>query len=286
MKDFIHSAKFKILVGILALLLGIMIYAATTTGGKSFVSSCLGVIVSPVQKLSTSISNKVSSSLDAVTNSKKNHDENEELKKKLDELYGKMIDYDNIKEENEHFKEILGLKEQYPDYKFSPPCRIIGRTTNDVYQSFIIDKGTRDGIALHDPVITGNGFVGIVSEVELTYSKVTTLLSPEYKIGVYCSSTKETGVIEGDLELAGNGYTKMKYISRDSKIKKDDIIVTSGNSGLVPKDRIIGTVEKVEMDKGGLSLVATIKPSVELKNLTNVFVITEFEGQGKGYDEQ
>ena len=67
-KDFIHSLKFKILVGILALLFGIMLYTATAGGNDSAVSSFLGLVFSPVQKLSSSISNKVSTSLDMLTN--------------------------------------------------------------------------------------------------------------------------------------------------------------------------------------------------------------------------
>ena len=283
MKDFIHSLNFKILAGILAFLLGIMIYSATTNGGPSFVSSFVGIIVSLVQKLSTSISNKVSNTLDMFLNEEDYYNENKELKKKLDELYIQMVDYENVKEENSQLKEVLGLKENYPDYQFSPPCKIIGWATNDVYLSFFIDKGSRDGISLYDPVITGDGFVGIVSEVEMTFSQITTTLSSKFPLGVYCVNSKDTGVIEGDYNHAKNGYIKMKYINRDSQIKAGDIIVTSGYGGFVPKDRIVGTVEKVEMDKGGLSLNATIKPIVEIKDLINVFVITEFEGQGEGY---
>lgn len=283
MKDFINSLKFKILVGILAFLIGIMIYSATTAGGTSFVSSFFGTIVSPIQNLSSSISNKVSTSLDTLMNAKQYRNENEELKKKLDELYIQMVDYQNIKEENSHYQEILGLAEDFPDYKISPPCKVIGRTPNDLYQSFSIDKGSRDGISLYDPVITSEGLVGIISEVQLTVSKVTTILSPEFSPGVICISTKDTGSIEGTYSFASEGYTKMKFIKRDSTMQKGDVVVTSGHSGLVPKDRIIGTVEKIEMDKSGLSLVATIKPIVSIEDLTNVFVITDFEGQGEGY---
>lgn len=284
-KDFIHSAKFKVLVAILALIIGIMLYAATTGGQTSAVSSFFGAIFTPVQKLSTTISDKVSTTLDMLTNADKYYDENQQLKAQLDSQYNQIVDYENIKEENQHYEEILGLKESFPDYKFSPPCKVIGRTTNDIYQSFFIDKGSSDGISLHDPVVTSAGLVGIVSSVQMTYSKVTTVLSPEYPMGIFCVRTKETGILEGNFEIAEQGLCNIKFINRDSDIKSGDIIVTSGHSGLVPKDRIIGTVSEVSIDKGGLSLNATVKPIVDISNLKNVFVITEFEGQGVGFDE-
>ncbi len=285
MREFFSSIKFKILIGIVAFLIGVMIYAASTAGEVSFFSSFVGFFTTPAQKLSTSISEQVSSKLDMITNAQKYYDENQQLKNKLDELYKQMADYEKIKQENENYQKILDLNVQYPDYKFSAPCKIIGRATNDVYQSFFIDKGSNDGIELHDPVIVGEGLVGIVSDVQMTYSKVSTILSPEFPLGVLSVKTKDTGLIQGSIEYAIDGLTKMNNINRNSEISEGDIIVTSGHSGLVPKDRIIGTVESVEMDKNGLALVASIKPVVDLQSVTNVFVITEFEGQGEGFNE-
>lgn len=285
MKDFIHSVKFKVLVGILAVLLGLSIYTAATSSEGSFVSSFIGVIISPFQKLSSSISVKVSDTLDMFSNAKDYYEENQQLKKQLNDYYNKMVDYDRISEENKHYKEMLKLKEEYTDLQFSPPCQIIGRVTNDIYQSFFIDKGSNDGISLHDPVITEDGLVGIIDSVEKTYSRVTTILSYEYPIGVYCSRTKETGVIEGNFESGSNGVTIMRYIDKDSSIEKGDIIVTSGHSGLVPRGRTVGIVESVDIAENGLSLEAVINPVVDISGLSNVFVITDFEGQGDGYNE-
>lgn len=285
MKEFVHSVKFKILIAIFALLLGITLFAATTGGKDSFASSFFGAIVSPFQKLSNTISEKVTSTIDMLSNSNEYYDENQILKKQINEMYNKMADYDNLKQENGHYEEMLGLKEEYSDYKFSAPCQIIGRATNDMYMSFFIDKGSVDGIELHDPVITAGGLVGVIDDVEKTYSRVTTILSPEYPIGAYVSSTKDTGVIEGNLEAASEGLAVMKFIKKDSTIKKGDIIVTSGHSGLIPKNRIVGTVQELKIAENGLSLEATIKPVNDIEAINNVFVITDFEGQGEGYVE-
>ncbi len=286
MKEFIHSLKFKILVAIIALLLGITLFAATTGGKDSFVSTALGTVIKPFQKISTKISDKVSSTLDMLTNADKYYDDNKHLKQQMNDIYNQMVDYEKVKQENEHYKEMLGLKKEFPDYEFSPPCQVIGRATNDPYKSFFIDKGSVDGIKLHDPVITKAGLIGIVDNVEKTYSRVTTVLSPKYPVGVFEIKTKDTGLVEGNLDVAGDGLTVMKLINKDSKIKKGDVIVTSGHSGLVPRNKIVGTVEKVTSAKNGLSKEATIKPVEDIADINNVFVITKFEGQGEGYNEK
>lgn len=284
MRDFFKSTKFKILVCVLALIVGIMLYSASNSGSESG-ASIFGTIFKPIQKFSSSVTNKVESSLDMLLNASKYYDDNKKLKEQLNEYYKKVVDYENLKEENEQLRSVIGLKEQFPDYEFSPPCSVISRTTNDPFGSFTIDRGTDDGIAQYDPVITKDGLVGIVTKVSKTYSRVQTILSPEVPVGAYCIRTKDTGVVEGDTELAKKGYCKMIYLSRESTLEVGDIIVSSGNSGLFPIDRIIGTVEEIKPEENGLSLTATIKPVVDVNQVSNVFVITSFKGQGEGYEQ-
>ena len=284
MHEFFSSKKFKIIVFILALLIGVMLYSAKNSGSESG-ASFFGTVFEPVQKFSTNVSNKVQSGLDMLVNAKDYYEDNQKLKKQLNEYYKKVVDYEKLKEENQQLREVMGLKEDFPDFEFSPPCSVISRTTNDPFGSFVIDKGTSDGISQYDPVITEDGLVGIVTKVSKTYSRVQTILSPDVPVGGYCIRTKDTGVVEGDVDLAEKGLCKLKYIDRDSKIEKGDIIVSSGNSGLFPVDRIIGTVEDITAEESGLSLTATIKPAVDVMSVNNVFVITNFNGQGEGYEE-
>lgn len=284
MNEFFKSVRFKIIICIAAVLVGIMIYSATQSG-KELGASIIQTVFEPIQRFSTNISTKVQSTLDMLTNAGTYYDENKRLKEQLDELYNEIIDYDNIKKENDQLRQVIGLKEKFPDYEFSPPCSVISRTTNDPFGSFVIDRGSSDGISQYDPVVTADGLVGIVVKVAKTYSRVQTILSPEVPVGAYCIRTGDTGVVEGSSSFAEDGLCKMMYIDRDSTIKAGDIIVSSGNSGLFPIDRMIGTVEEIKSEESGLSLYAVIKPVVDVKEVLDVFVITSFNGQGEGYED-
>lgn len=286
MRDFFRSRKFKVIVCIAAFLIGLMLYAGVKLSNEPGMN-IFHTIFGPIEKFSSNISSKVEASLDMFINAKVYYEDNQKLKKQLDDMYNQMIEFDKVKRENEELRKVIGLKEDFPDYEFSPPCAVIARTTNDPYGSFVIDKGMNDGIEAYDPVITSDGLVGIVTKVSKTYSHVRTIFSPETPVGAYCIRTEDTGVIEGstDPEYYENGYCKMMYIDRDSEMKVGDIVVTSGNSGLFPVDRLIGTVEEIIAEDNGLSLSAKIKPAVDIDSVTNVFVITAFNGQGEGYEE-
>ena len=275
MKEFFHSVKFKIIIALTAVLIGAMIYSVTTGGYSSGSSYLFEVIFEPVRNLSSSISDKVSRSLDMVINAEKYYNENQQLKAQLNALYNDVIDYDKVLEENKELRVMLELKEEYNNYKFSPPCTVIARTTNDPYGSFTVDKGANDGIKPGDPVVTETGIVGVCFEVSPSTSKVRTLYSPKTAVGVYTVRTKAEGIAEGGYDLAINGRIRMSYISKESDIREGDVIVTSGSANY-PAGQLIGTVESVEMEQNGLSKFAIIIPAEDPNTITSVFVITDY----------
>ncbi len=275
MKEFFHSVKFKIIIALTAVLIGAMIYSVTTGGYSSGSNYLFEVIFEPVRNLSSSISDKVSRSLDMVINAEKYYNENQQLKAQLNALYNDVIDYDKVLEENKELRVMLELKEEYNNYKFSPPCTVIARTTNDPYGSFTVDKGANDGIKPGDPVVTETGIVGVCFEVSPSTSKVRTLYSPKTAVGVYTVRTKAEGIAEGGYDLAINGRIRMSYISKESDIREGDVIVTSGSANY-PAGQLIGTVESVEMEQNGLSKFAIIIPAEDPNTITSVFVITDY----------
>lgn len=275
MKEFFHSVKFKIIIALTAVLIGAMIYSVTTGGYSSGSNYLFEVIFEPVRNLSSSISDKVSRSLDMVINAEKYYNENQQLKAQLNALYNDVIDYDKVLEENKELRVMLELKEEYNNYKFSPPCTVIARTTNDPYGSFTVDKGANDGIKPGDPVVTETGIVGVCFEVSPSTSKVRTLYSPKTAVGVYTVRTKAEGIAEGGYDLAINGRIRMSYINKESDIREGDVIVTSGSANY-PAGQLIGTVESVEMEQNGLSKFAVIIPAEDPNTITSVFVITDY----------
>lgn len=127
--------------------------------------------------------------------------------------------------------------------------------------------------------------MGFVTEVQYTYSKVTTILSNDISIGVYCVETGETGVTEGSYTLAEKKALRMLYIPSDCRLEPDDIIITSGYSGLVPKGLVVGRIGEISIASNGLSKNAEVYPSVDSFELKTVYVIVDFDGKGSGYEE-
>ena len=258
----------------LALLFGFL-FAAAAMGGESLPSRLLGYVVTPIQSLSSKVSGAVSDFLNTWLNAGAIQEENEALRQQLDELRGQVVDYEQIKRENQQYKEYLNLKEENPDFEFEP-ASVVGRSANDAFGSFVINRGSLHGISLYDPVITESGLVGYVSEVSSTFSRVSTILDQSMRVGCYDIRTKDTGVLTGSIELAQEDCCQMMYLSRDSLSAAGDIVVTGGTNGIFPEGLIIGTILEVEADEKGISLNAKVQPAVSLQEVDDVFVLTSF----------
>lgn len=256
-----------------------MAYAAMSAGAATLPERIIHAVSQPFVNFSITISNWMEDTIDKFVNADFYKREYELYKQKVSELILANMDKERIEEENRSLREMLKIPQDHKDFTLSAPCSVIARTPNDVFGGFIINKGTNDGIELYDPVFTSIGLVGMVVETAPTYSRVRTLLSTELNISVTTGYHNVVGIIENDILYAKEGQALMSYISKDSTINVGDVVVTAG-SEFFPPGLIIGTVSEVFPDSNGLSLHAKITPAENVFQVTSVFVITDFEGQG------
>ena len=284
MQKFFKSWHFFVLIAIAILAIAIMIHAAASGNTDVFLSQAASVVSQPFLDLNSTITNSIDDFLDRFVRTEKVYLKNDELNERVRELEDKLVDYEKIKRENDQLRKFLELKETNPDYEFEP-ATVIGRDASSRFASFTIDKGSIDGIKTSDPIITSDGLIGIVWEVGTTYSHVRTILDISVEVGVYSISTRDSGIISGDISLASDGLCRLSYLPKNSGIASGDIVVTSGIGGVYPKDLRVGTVKNIKLDGNGLSLSAEIVPFADISNVTDVIVLKSFNGQSERFEE-
>lgn len=281
MKDFFKSFGFKALAAVALVLVGIMIYAASTGGVATIPATIVGAIVSPLQSLASGISDGFSGFIGNFTDGGELKEQNERLQKEITELRENQVELDELRRQVDQYKEYLGIKEKNPDYQFAD-CRVIYRDPAGHYGNFTINKGSLDGIKAKDPVITPHGLVGVVYETGLNWAKVRTILDPDTQASAYVSRVQSegSGVSGGSVSLAKEGLLQLNLLPRDTGAAAGDIVITSGVGGIFPAGRLIGEVTEVHADSDGLTAYAIVKPYVDIAEVDTVFVITAFSGQG------
>ncbi len=278
MRFFFRSRAFKIMVFSVIMVIIVSVTVSVFSSISSPISGVLGSVFAPVQRAFTSVSNRIDDFKTSLGNNRDLMNEIEKLKAQNAELDAKLTQYEQTLQENALYEKYLGIKDKNPEMLFQS-ASVVARDNTDPYKSFTIDVGLLDGIALYDPVITPEGLVGYVSEIAPTYSKVTTILSPELHAGGRDNRTSDEGVISGSANLAIDGYCSFYNLQRDCTVSIGDYVVTAGGS-IFPSGIIVGTVSDIRQQTKDSSLYAVVKSDVDFNNLRNVMVITYYSGQG------
>lgn len=281
MKRFLQSGTFKNLVIVTAVVLFGVLCASVSHNASSPFTSAIGTIFSPLQKVSVAISDSFDNVSAAFTSSSVYIEENEALKKEIEDYRKQLADYNDLKQKVDAYEEFYGIKQKNADFEISYGS-VISRDAADVYGSFVLNTGSKDGVEVGDPVIYGEYVVGIVKKVNFSTCVVYSVLDPRVNIGAFESGTREYGYVSGEDKLYSQGLCKLYGLDSSTSIVSGGVVCTSGAGGVFPDGLIIGQVTAVKNDDVSSACYALIEPYAELDHISDVFVITSFEGQGEG----
>ena len=271
----IFQNKFFLICLCIALVLCTVSSTFSLMGYREPIREVIGVVATPFQWGATIVTDAVSGFFRHFQLQGALIDRNEELEEELSRLEEQRIYAEMLEEENKRLRDYLGMKDRYAGYHFEE-ARIIGSEASDYKTVFTLNRGSAHGISTDMAVVVSAGVVGKVTEVGLTWCKVTTILEKSTDangIGGIISETGVQGVVRGDYELSLQGLCKMTYISGSQQIKAGDVVRSIGDASIYPPDLLIGVVEEVTMDEYTRTVVATVRPAVDFSSLDYVLIV-------------
>ncbi len=275
---FFKSTAFKIFAVVSAALLAGSVFALFSRSGSSPLTSAVTFVFGPITRASTYIAAKFEDLPISFKSSSDLAVQVEELEEKVDSLMEQLVDYEQAKHKNKFYQEFLELKEEHSDYEFAEAA-IVGRDAADKLGYFTLNKGSLSGISKDDPVIYGEYLVGVVESVTPNQCTVSTIINPKVNVSAYEVRTRDLGYVTSSVALAREGYCQMPGLASSTSVTAGGIVCTSGVGGKFPRDLIIGTIVDIVDGTVDISASAIVQPGVDFSNITDVFVITSFDGQ-------
>lgn len=239
----------------------------------SFVENGVGVTINSVQGVFFNGFFKIKNSFKFITNISDVKKENELLKKTNSELQSKSLEYTAAIKENIRLRQMYKFSTKNAQYNYIG-ADINGLIANSFSDGFTINKGENSGIKKGMVAITGDGLVGQVTSVGDNWSIVQCLSNENIAVAGLVDSTRDNnGIVKGYTDAKNQSLAQIQRLSLDSKIKKGDIIVTSGLGRIYPAEIPIGIVLSVHEDKGEVMKSAIIKPYVDFSKIEEVFIV-------------
>lgn len=245
--------------------------------GTGLLHNALGVIASPFRAAGTAVADWVSDISHRFDSVEELQQENEQLRREIAELEESLRAAQSAAEENESLRELLGLRQQRSELTFEA-ARVTQRDTSNWASTLVLNRGTRHGVAIGDCAVDSSGnLAGVITEAGLNWSRLSTVVDTEVQLGASVFRTGETAVAAGDLSLMTECKLRLQYLSDSAALTKGDLIVTSGLGGYYPSGLVIGTVESVQTDEGGLARYAVLVPKCNIDTLHELYIITDFD---------
>lgn len=258
----------------IAVLLSAMSFFSSTSAAFPNIA---GIIASPFRAAGSAITETVGGWVQYFTEFDELKAEVEALRLENEELKADIRQAQKDSEENKRLRELLNLREQRRDLYFEA-ASVVEKDVSNWSSMLTINKGTSHDVEVGDCVITEEGYlVGVITEAGLNWSTVRTVLDSETSIGALIVRSGSSAVAQGDFSLMSQKRLQLSYLGAQPDVISGDLIVTSGLGGYYPSQLVIGYVEEVGTGDDGLSQYAIIRPQAAIDDLTEVFVITDFE---------
>ena len=273
----------KYILLLLTVICIMLLFAGYATGyaGEPIRTICNYVFV-PMQKGLDYVGESISINSDDTKTKEQLIAENEQLQEQIDELSTQLTNTRLQQSELDTLRELYDLDQTYADYK-TTGAHVIGKGTSNWFNTFTIDKGSKDGIKVDMNVIAGSGLVGIVTDVGKNYAVVRAIIDDTSNVSGMILSNNDNCIVSGNLKsmTESNMITFSNLEDSEDKVSTGDSVVTSNISDKYLPGLLIGYVTDIIEDNNNLTKSGEITPVVDFKHLQDVLVIMQLKETGK-----
>lgn len=244
------------------------------------IENVVQAVLSPIERAASGAFGGVGNLFGAVRDLNELRERNAELEKQNQDLLTEIAQLRGLQGENSTLRELLNFTQENPSYKYQPAA-VIGRDPSPYLRYITINAGSREGLKPGMPVVTaGSTLIGRVADVGFRSAKVQLLNDLSSAVNVRLQTTDVTGLAQGQQD----GSLLVQYLPLATEIITNDIALTSGLGGNLPRNLVVGQVTGVDKKDFEVAQSAQLRPAADYDRLDVVLVITNFEPIEPGED--
>ena len=203
--------------------------------------------------------------------------ENESLRQENEELSVTNNALLQEKHELTELRNLYQLDQTYADFP-KTGCRIIAKENGSWYHSFVIDKGSEDGLSVDMNVLADGGLVGRITYIGRHWSRVQAVIDDNSNVSATVLSSQKNLIVSGNLTLYEEGTISFSELADpDDLVKVGDSVVTSNISDKYLPGILIGYISEIQTDSNNLPKSGRITPAVDFSRLDTVLVIQKLK---------
>ncbi len=266
-----------VLIGLVVL--GFVLLTVTFGSGAGGVGSGAGTVFGPFEKVASGALKPARDLVNWFDETLAARGDRERLEGQLEEARALAVAGQAAIQENQQLRKLVRLRRRgnIPDAYTPVTASVITRSPTVWYSTVGIDKGSSDGVKMDDPVISGDGLVGLVSSVSRGTSVVTLITDSLSAVTAKVLPSGAQGVVRP--KIGAPGELVLEFLDETRNIGRGQAVATSGWRGdglssLYPPNLPIGEVERAPIDEREAIQTVEISLFSDLRNLDLVQVLT------------
>jgi rod shape-determining protein MreC len=204
--------------------------------------------------------------------------ENDDLRSELQQLRTQLAQAQSAEGENKQLRDLLSLDRQGTLAGYTPvTARVIGRSPTVWYSTVTVDKGSSAGVKMNDPVVTGDGLAGRITDVTRGTAVVSLITDDRSAVSARLLPDGPEGVAEPEVGDPSN--LLLDFIDKSQPIHRGQILVTAGwSNGAIssafPPGIPIGKVSETVVGEQQAYQRVHVTPYADVRGLDFVQVAT------------
>jgi rod shape-determining protein MreC len=204
--------------------------------------------------------------------------ENEQLSEEVTELREQVTAGEAAIGENEELRALLKFDRDAGIVGYEPvTARVIGRSPTVWYSQVMLDRGSSSGIAVDDPVVTGDGLVGRITETTKGTAQVTMITDHRSAVSARVLPDGPLGVVKP--EVGDPDDLLLDFIEEDQEVRRHQKLVTAGSVATeleshFPYGIPVGRVTEAEAGEQEAYQRVHVRPFADLRDFEFAQVLT------------
>lgn len=179
---------------------------------------------------------------------------------------------DEVAAENARLRALLGLGRSL-GWGFIPAEALSDRGMGDD-RTLVLSAGSRAGVERLSAVVTADGLVGMVDEVDAGTSVAITWPHPDFRVSATSADGTAFGIVAAHQSPGVEGWLlELRGVPFRSTLKAGTPVVSSGLGGIYPRGILIGTVIEELKSTAGWARTYIVRPAVRPSDITSVMIL-------------
>ncbi|RUO19436.1 rod shape-determining protein MreC [Aliidiomarina haloalkalitolerans] len=271
---FIRTVSLRVRLTLALVLAFLLIFADHRLGAMQQARMFLNSVISPVQYLAVMPEQSLDNLVYRLQSRRSLIAENDRLKRDMLDLQGQLQRFEFLALENDRLRTLLASDERRERLRMV--AEVIAVDSDPFTHQVVVNKGTRHGVYIGQPVIDAEGVVGQVVDVGVITARVILLTDQSHAIPTRAQASGIRVIAQG---VGETNTLELMHVPHSTELQVGDLLMSSGLGGVFPEGYPVARITAIIRDESLPFAQVRATPVANLDRIRMLLLLWESDSE-------